>query len=137
MRIILCGHTYYARSGSPLDDYQHLTICRSNMHCTLNTAHTTSPTTAIHTCNPHLPCSTAINDCSCSQTVNTKTTTFKGNPDSSHYHAPVLTKVYVRSNLTCSDHVEVPYHSSEAFLDGYIHCGCEGNIVTGTEAKDI
>ena len=51
--------------------------------------------------------------------------------------APVLTKVYVRSNLTCSDHVEVPYYSSETFLNVCVHCGCEGNIVTGAVAKDI
>ena len=53
------------------------------------------------------------------------------------YDAPVLTKVYVRSNLTCGDHVEVPYYSSEMFLDVCVHCGCEESIVTGAVAKDI
>ena len=41
--------------------HYNLIICHSNMQCALNTAHTTSS----HYCNPHLPCSAAVNNCNC------------------------------------------------------------------------
>ena len=36
---------------------------------------------------------------------------------------PVLSRIFVRANLSCADPVEIPYYSSEAFRDACIHCG--------------
>ena len=41
----------------------------------------------------------------------------------------VLAKVFVRANLTCQDHIEVPFYSSEVFLDICVHCGCSTTFV--------
>ena len=45
---------------------------------------------------------------------------------------PVLSKVYTRANLSCTDCVEVPYYSCEAFNDICIHCTSSENLVADT-----
>ena len=34
----------------------------------------------------------------------------------------------MRANLTCSDHVEVPFYSSESFTDVCIHCASTSDL---------
>ena len=41
---------------------------------------------------------------------------------------PVVSKTFVRQNLSCSDPVEVPYYSSQSFQDVCIHCGTTHNL---------
>ena len=44
---------------------------------------------------------------------------------------PVMSRIFVRVNLSCSDPVEIPYYSSEAFVDLCIHCGIAQDLATG------
>ena len=44
---------------------------------------------------------------------------------------PVMSRIFVRANLSCSDPVEIPYYSSEAFVDVCIHCGIAQDLTTG------
>ena len=46
---------------------------------------------------------------------------YRGDPPAA---STVFQRVMVRLNLCCSDPVEVPYYSSECFVDIYVHCTC-------------
>ena len=39
-------------------------------------------------------------------------------------YAQLIRKVFVRANVSCQDHVEVPYYSSNVFSDICVHCAC-------------
>ena len=59
--------------------------------------------------------------------------------DSSHgvgstTDSQLLSKVFVRANLTCNDPVEIPFYSSESFPDVCVHCACVGDLV---ENQDV
>ena len=46
----------------------------------------------------------------------------------------LLSKVFVRANLTCNDPVEIPFYSSKSFPDVCVHCACVGDLV---ENQDV
>ena len=41
---------------------------------------------------------------------------------------PVMSKIFVRANVSCSDPVEIPYYSSGSFLDVCIQCGTSDDL---------
>lgn len=43
---------------------------------------------------------------------------------------PVMSRTFVRANLSCSDPIEIPYYSCQSFLDVCIHCGTAQDLVT-------
>ena len=49
----------------------------------------------------------------------------------------VLSKVYCRADLGCSQPLEIPYYSSGSFPHICIHCAECDNLLTGDEASDI
>ena len=49
----------------------------------------------------------------------------------------IVSRVFVRANLACTDPVETAYYSSGVFDDVCIHCGDPNDIVRGEEAADI
>lgn len=49
----------------------------------------------------------------------------------------IVSRVFVRANLACTDPVETAYYSSGVFDDVCINCGDPNDIVQGEEAADI
>ena len=49
----------------------------------------------------------------------------------------VVSRVFVRANLACTDPVETAYYSSGVFDDVCVYCGDPNNIVRGEESADI
>ena len=45
----------------------------------------------------------------------------------------LLSKVFVRANLTCQNPVEVPYYSSDSFVDVCVHCASSSDFVSNVD----
>ena len=45
-----------------------------------------------------------------------------------HQSSAVLSRVFIRGDLTCSDHVELPYFSAAVFPDVCIYCGSNEKV---------
>ena len=57
----------------------------------------------------------------CGSSLDMDSIIYRGDPPAA---STVFQRVMVRLNLCCSDPVEVPYYSSECFVDICVHCAC-------------